>query len=104
MPVILINLNNANMNNLDVINAFYDKKLGKNKNLTSTGNKLISYNTTIAERIYVDNITLIIKNITKYSSTTSKHQSLINKYNCVTKNSVPRNIANLKLYIDNAWI
>lgn len=87
--------------NSDVVKSFYSKKLCKNKNLISIGNKIISYNTIIAERIVVDNITLIIKNVTKYSRSTAKHQGLINKYNCVTTNNVPINTTNLKKYIDN---
>ena len=91
--------------NFDVAKAFYQKKRLSNKNLTSTGNKLISFSTTIAERICVDaDIVLIVKNVTKYSITTSKHQAYIHKYNCVTKDNVPKNTANLRKYINNDWI
>ena len=89
------------MTNNQVVEAFYNKKRAKTKNLTSIGNKLISYNTTIAERIVINGITLIVKNITRYSNSTSKHQALVDKYNCITKNTVPRNTANLLNYISN---
>ena len=92
------------MSNKDIVKAFYEHKTAKSNNLTSIGNKLISYNTCIAERITVEGIVLIIKNVTKYSSSTAKHQSYINKYNCVTTDKVPINTANLKKYIDNEWL
>lgn len=85
--------------NNDIVDDFYSKKLSNNRNLTSTGNKLISYNTTIAERIVINDVEHIIKNITKYSSSTFKHQRLVNKYDYITTKDVPKNTANLKKYI-----
>lgn len=62
------------MNNQSVINAFVCGKSAKssNGNLRSYGNKLVSYYTTIAQRL--DNGTIVL-NRTKYSVSTSKIQT-----------------------------
>lgn len=86
------------MNNKDVVDAFYNKKCAKTKNLQSIGNTLVSYNTTIAQRINLDDINVVIKNTTRYSQSTSKHQSLITKYNFVAE-KVPVGVTNLRKYI-----
>lgn len=88
------------MTNKQVADAFYDKKCCHSINMTSLGNKLLSFNTTIAERITIKGKTVIIKNITRYSRSTSKHQYLVDKYDCVTVNNVPRNTSNLSKYIN----
>lgn len=58
------------MTNAQVIRAFAFGNKARSGSLTSTGDKLFSYNTVIAE--FKDD-TLYI-NVTKYSVTTSKHQ------------------------------
>ena len=62
------------MNNQSVINAFICSKSAKssNGNLKSFGNKLVSYYTTIAQRL--DDGTIVL-NRTKYSVSTSKIQT-----------------------------
>ena len=62
------------MNNQSVINAFVCGKSAKssNGNLKSFGNRLVSYYTTIAQRL--DNGTIVL-NRTKYSVSTSKLQT-----------------------------
>ena len=62
------------MDNKSVINAFVCGKSAKssNGNLKSLGNRLVSYYTTIAQRL--DNGTIVL-NRTKYSTSTSKIQS-----------------------------
>jgi hypothetical protein len=62
------------MNNQSVINAFICGKSASssNRNLRSYGNKLVSYYTTIAERLADGTIVL---NRTKYSVSTSKIQT-----------------------------
>lgn len=62
------------MNNQSVINAFVCGKSAKssNGNLKSFGNRLVSYYTTIAERLADGTIVL---NRTKYSVSTSKIQT-----------------------------
>jgi hypothetical protein len=63
------------MRNSDVIKCFLRGLDAKGSNLYSTSEKLINYNTCIAQ--IVNNI-LIINN-TFYSSTTSRHQNLLKK-------------------------
>lgn len=88
------------MTNKQVAEAFYDKKCCQGTNMTSLGNKLLSFSTTIAERTTIKGKTVIIKNITRYSNSTSKHQYLVDKYDYVTVNNVPINTANLSKYIN----
>lgn len=63
------------MKNEDVIKAFIHREIAKSNsgNVLSTGNKLYSYRTCIAE--YNDGNLYV--NLTKYSITTSRHQSLL---------------------------
>lgn len=65
------------MKNIDVVHAFIRQERLKVGNLTSTGSKLFSYNTVIAQwKLYNGNLILLI-NPTKYSVTTSKHLTLL---------------------------
>jgi len=61
------------MNNNSVINAFICGKAANssNRNLCSYGNKLVSYYTTIAQRLTNG---IVVLNRTKYSVSTSKIQ------------------------------
>ena len=61
------------------IDQFYKGKVGKGSAMRSTGNKLWSYSTVIAERLPDGKV---VGNITKYSVTTSKHQSQAMIRNC----------------------
>lgn len=67
------------MRNEEVVKAFCrkEKAVSSTGSLTSTGYCLYSYSTCIAEydrdeRLYI--------NLTKYSTTTSHHQTLVNKH------------------------
>lgn len=89
------------MRNIEVIEAFVSKIKGKNKNcsLESTGLKLYSYNTCIAEW-YLE-YKCILLNTTYYSNTTSRHQNLLGKNlplnaAVVTNNNIEKNTDSLK--------
>ena len=57
-----------------------------------------SYRTVIAERVISDDKTVIIKNVTRYSNTTSRHQSLLDKYDYVVTD-VPKGEQHLIKYM-----
>lgn len=63
------------MRNVEVIKQFLNKSSGNSDsgNLISTGDRLINYNTCIAEW----NRNCIMINITKYSSSTSRIQNML---------------------------
>lgn len=61
------------MKNIEVIECFLKKDWGNSDHLHSTGDKLISYNTCIAQW----NNDKIILNTTKYSVTSSIHLGLL---------------------------
>lgn len=63
------------MRNIEVIKQFLNKSSGNSDsgNLISTGDRLINYNTCIAEW----NRNCIMINITKYSSSTSRIQNML---------------------------
>lgn len=86
------------MTNYDVVKAFYNKEKAKTENVESTCIKLYSYNTVIAEHSVVKRKPCIIKNVTKYSHTTSKHQSYVNKYD-FTVDNLPIRTFDLKQYV-----
>lgn len=87
------------MKNKDVVLAFLKKKEAWGSHLYSTGKRLISYNTSIAEW-YSDYYLLV--NHTRYSNSISKHQSylrseLVNNSNIIELclNDIDRNIHDL---------
>ena len=90
------------MKNVDVINAFSERRTGKTKNLKSDGNFLVNYNTVLAQ--YDDGCILL--NLTKYSSSTSTIQNrlkdfLVFEYGTTyieVVTGVPINASNLKAY------
>lgn len=89
------------MRNIEVIEAFVSKIKGKNKNcsLESTGLRLYSYNTCIAEWNLEYNC--ILFNTTYYSNTTSRHQNLLKRnlpigITIATSNTIERNTVSLK--------
>lgn len=84
--------------NKDVIASFYEGKPNESDNLSTNGHKLFSYKTAIAERITTDDKTVIIKNVTRYSNTTSKHQALLDKYDYVVTD-VPKEEQSLIKYM-----
>ena len=61
------------MKNKEVCKEFICRRVASGSNLISTGDKLFSYNTCIAQW-YPNGV---IYNETKYSSTTSRHQSYL---------------------------
>ena len=92
------------MKNIDVIEAFIEKKCANCSNLYYDGSKLINYNTTLAQ--WHDNYHLII-NCTRYSVTTSKNQNYLktaitDDKGIVIKevNHIPKNTRNLESYAD----
>jgi hypothetical protein len=91
------------MNNQSVINAFVCGKSAKssNGNLKSFGNRLVSYYTTIAQRL--DNGTIVL-NRTKYSVSTSKIQTwtkvaFYGHRNVVEVTNVPLGTTDLQRYM-----
>ena len=87
------------MTNCGVVKAFYnDEKSIESSTgnlwINQFGDKLYSYETCIAQKTDSG----IIKNITHYSSSTSKHQGLIDKFTFYATN-VPRNCKDLIKYI-----
>lgn len=63
------------MANLDVIKSFIKRNPNSTEHLLSTGDKLYSYSTCIAE-YYLD---MLLVNITYYSNTTSRHLGLLKR-------------------------
>lgn len=71
----------SNMKVKDVAEAFCEGNSGYSTNLKSNGTKIVSYNTTIAQRALIDSsLPQLILNSTKYSRTTSRHLGYIRKY------------------------
>ena len=84
------------MKNKDVVEAFLRHRKASTKNLCSTGIRLLSYNTCIAEH-YEDEI---IGNATKYSTTSSIHLFHIKPYvDRWTTRNVPINSWTLYNYL-----
>lgn len=86
------------MSNKDVIQAFLDKVPAKCLNMHSTGDRLFSYSTCIAEWDKFSDYKLYI-NLTKYSVSTSKHQTYlirsIGSIRAIEVDDVPRETQNL---------
>lgn len=85
------------MRNIEVIKQFLNKSSGNSDsgNLISTGDRLFSYNTCIAE--WLENNDCAV-NLTKYSSTTSRHQNLLRRkiiYSSIQLVNVPINTQRL---------
>lgn len=87
------------MRNEDVVKGFRDGVTCHSEHLYSEHGKLYSYSTCIAQKVG-DSIYL---NETKYSCTTSHHQTLVrricNPYRIMC-DSIPRNIVKLDKYIN----
>jgi len=79
-----------------VANRFSDGKTGSSRNLRSTGDKLYSYATVIAQRMPSGSV---IGNRTRYSHSTSKHQSIAHIYYAdILVDGVPRGTDDLMPY------
>ena len=64
--------------NKDIVLSFINELSAYNTNLRSTGSKLYSYNTCIAEHLgFIDGCETIIVNKTKYLKTTSTIQNML---------------------------
>ena len=84
------------MTNQQVGEKFLKGEKGKSLNMTSTGDKLFSYNTIVAQ--WVDD--KIVLNSTKYSATTSRHVYYVKDHaDTVTSEFVPINTHDLRPYI-----
>lgn len=71
----------SNMRVKDVAEAFCKGNSGFSIHLKSSGTKLVSYNTTIAQKTFIDpSLPQFILNSTKYSRTTSKHLGYARRY------------------------
>lgn len=88
------------MRNKNVVDSFLRRQIAHTINLYSTGDKLFSYSTVIAQYIGdYDNPTLV-GNATKYSVTTSRHMSYVkDSIDIYTTKYVPRGTNNLIPYI-----
>ncbi len=90
------------MKNEDVIKGFRDGIMCYSEHLYSEHDKLYSYNTCIAQKVG-DRIYL---NCTKYSTTTSHHQTLVkricNPYR-ILYDKIPINIVKLDKYIGDEF-
>lgn len=84
------------MTNQQVGERFLKGEKGKSLNMVSTGDKLFSYNTIVAQ--WVDD--KMVLNSTKYSPTTSKHVYYVKSYaDMVTSEFVPIDTHDLRPYI-----
>lgn len=98
------------MKNIEVIDCFLKDIALRGSNIRSTGEKLYSYDTCIAEKAVIDGCSIMLVNLTMYSPTTSKHRNtlirrlfgstIVRKY--VT--GVPKGATNLIEYKDNERI
>lgn len=82
----------------EVCEAFKHKRVEQGRNIESTGYKLISFSTVIAQWIGGK----LIINATRYSNITDKHQAAIiwdKRYKPIYVYNVPRNTTNLLEYI-----
>lgn len=90
------------MKNKEVVDNFISRNIAKSANLISTGDRLISYNTCIAEW-YTSQILLI--NETYYSNTTSRHLNILKRrlpsyIRCLTVSNIDRNINKIESYFN----
>ncbi len=84
------------MTNEQVCKNFAGGKEGRSLNMLSTGDRLYSYNTVIAQ--WIDG--KIILNGTKYSPTTSRHTYYIRSHSDMTTSEyVPINSQDLRPYL-----
>lgn len=84
--------------NKSVVDAFYRGEKHRSNTMHSTGDKLYSFSTVIAQRIIRNGKPKIVKNMTKYSQSTSKHQSYVNKYDYILTCEIGRGVTDLNSY------
>lgn len=85
------------MNTSDVGRAFWSKRAATGSSVHSSGDKLFSYATVILQRLPNGQT---IGNATKYSTTTSKHQSQTGvRMATHTVTGVPRGVTDLRPYL-----
>lgn len=85
------------MTNKNVVEQFLNKQEAYTNNLHSTGIKLYSYSTVIAQW----HNDVLLGNATKYSITTSKHMSYLKQYvDNWTSSYVPRGSNDLTTYTE----
>ena len=97
----------SNMRVKDVAEAFCKGNSGFSIHLRSSGTKLVSYNTTIAQKTFIDPLLpKFILNTTKYSRTTSIHLGYTRRFlennsikYIVTTKYVPKCTYNLTKYL-----
>lgn len=95
------------MRTKEVAEAFCKGIMGIGNTLTSTGDKLVSYYTVIAQRAPIDSaLPNFILNTTKYSTTSSRHLSYARRYleshgipYIMTAKQVPYNELDLTKYL-----
>lgn len=76
---------------------FWEGKAGVANSVHSSGDKLFSYGTVLLQRLSNGKV---IGNMTKYSPTTSKHQSQVSVYRADYKvTGVPRGVSDLRPYL-----
>lgn len=90
------------MKNIEVIKAFINQEAGDSLNIHSNGEKLFSYDTCIAEWYKG----LLVINKTRYSVTTSKHQTYLLRWipsyiKVIELKAIPKNTSSLKKFMEN---
>ena len=81
----------------EVGKAFWNKKAARGPSVFSTGDKLYSYSTVILQRLPNGHT---IGNKTRYSTTTSKHQSQVGVYRATHHvTDVPMGATDLRRYL-----
>jgi len=89
------------MNTYQVGERFWSGKAGKGSSVTSTGDKLFSYGTVILQRLSSG---LVVGNTTKYSTTTSRHQSICRVHNAnILVSDIPRGTVDIALMEERRW-
>lgn len=97
----------SNMRVRDAAEAFCKGNSGFSIHLRSSGTKLVSYNTTIAQKSFIDpSLPKFILNATKYSTTSSKHLGYSRRFlenkgikYIVTTKYVPKGTYDLTKYL-----
>lgn len=84
--------------NKDVVDSFMKGVPNKSDSMSTDGHKLLSYQTAIAQKVFNNDKITVIKNVTRYSNTTSKHQALIDTYDYIVTD-VPKGETNLIKYM-----
>jgi hypothetical protein len=97
------------MKNSEVHDAFWQRQIACTAHLTSTGEKLISYQTCIAQRS--ENPLTYFINMTYYSNTTSRQQhavlrkaiAKVGEKNVIELDNIPRDTRDLIYYVNHKY-